>query len=93
MPWAMGEPTLVEQIRERLTGFYTQFDRSEEWLYGIFTPDGSAVIGGTGLHKRIGPTGLEIGAPSDFCLLQFRDDGSLESCRDGNAPGMIRQSL
>ena len=61
MPWAMGEPTLVEQIRERLTGFYTQFDRSEEWLYGIFTPDGSAVIGGTGLHKRIGPTGLEIG--------------------------------
>jgi RimJ/RimL family protein N-acetyltransferase len=61
MPWAMSEPTLVEQIRERLTGFYTQFDRSEEWLYGILTPDGSAVIGGTGLHKRIGPTGLEIG--------------------------------
>ena len=61
MPWAMSEPTLVEQIRERLTGFYTQFDRSEEWLYGIFVPDGSTVIGGTGLHKRIGPTGLEIG--------------------------------
>ena len=61
MPWAMSEPTPVELIRERLTAFSGQFDRGEEWLYGVFAPDGSRVIGGTGLHRRIAPTGLEIG--------------------------------
>jgi RimJ/RimL family protein N-acetyltransferase len=61
MPWAVAEPTPVEQLRERLAGFEGQFDNGEEWLFGIFNPDESAVIGGTGLHRRIGPTGLEIG--------------------------------
>jgi RimJ/RimL family protein N-acetyltransferase len=61
MPWAMGEPTPVELIRERLAVFSGQFDRGEEWLFGVFAPDESIVIGGTGLHRRIAPTGLEIG--------------------------------
>ena len=61
MPWAVAEPTPLEQLGERLTGFEGQFDGGEEWLFGIFAPDESTVIGGTGLHRRIGPTGLEIG--------------------------------
>jgi RimJ/RimL family protein N-acetyltransferase len=61
MPWAMSEPTPIGLIQERLAGFSGQFDRGEEWLFGVFAPDGSRVIGGTGLHRRIAPTGLEIG--------------------------------
>jgi RimJ/RimL family protein N-acetyltransferase len=61
MPWALAEPSTEEMLRERLAGFSGQFDGGEEWLYGIFDLAGSRVIGGTGLHRRIGPTGLEIG--------------------------------
>jgi RimJ/RimL family protein N-acetyltransferase len=61
MPWAMSEPTPLELLRERLGGFSENFDSGAEWLYGIFRPDGSRLIGGTGLHPRIGATGLEIG--------------------------------
>jgi RimJ/RimL family protein N-acetyltransferase len=61
MPWAMAEPTPLERLRERLAMFSDNFDGGVEWLYGIFTPDGSRLLGGTGLHPRIGATGLEIG--------------------------------
>jgi RimJ/RimL family protein N-acetyltransferase len=61
MPWAMNEPTPLEGVRERLELFGANFDRGVEWLYGIFSPDGSRVIGGAGLHPRIRITGLEIG--------------------------------
>ena len=36
-------------------------DQGEDGIYGIFTPDGSEVIGGAGLHPRVAPGGLEIG--------------------------------
>lgn len=61
MPWARNEPTPLEGIRERLELFSSNFDRGVEWLYGIFTPEGTRVLGGTGLHPRIRVTGLEIG--------------------------------
>jgi RimJ/RimL family protein N-acetyltransferase len=59
MPWAAEEPhTLQDRIAliERWSeGWVTQTDFS----YGVFLDD--AVIGGCGLHPRIGPGGLEIG--------------------------------
>jgi N-acetyltransferase len=61
MPWAQAEPTPLLGLRERLATFSSHFDEGKEWLYGIFSPDGARVIGGTGLHPRIGLTGIEIG--------------------------------
>jgi N-acetyltransferase len=61
MPWAMAEPSPLDALRERLGLFSRSFESGSEWLYGIFTPDGTRVLGGTGLHPRIGLTGIEIG--------------------------------
>lgn len=61
MPWARAEPSSLEVIHERLTGFAKNFDDGRECLYGIFSPDGTRVLGGIGLHPRIGLTGIEIG--------------------------------
>jgi RimJ/RimL family protein N-acetyltransferase/GNAT superfamily N-acetyltransferase len=61
MPWAMSEPSPIEVIEQRLAGFEAQFDRGVEWLFAIRSRETDRVIGGTGLHPRIGPDGLEIG--------------------------------
>ncbi|HVO29944.1 MAG TPA: GNAT family protein [bacterium] len=61
MPWAYEEPLTLDQRIERLRGFRAQFDRSEDFIMGIFLPDESRVIGGTGLHTRVGPDAREIG--------------------------------
>ena len=59
MPWAHDEPSPVAEVAERLRGFRAAFDRDEEYVYAIW--QGSEVAGGSGLHRRIGPGGLEIG--------------------------------
>ena len=59
MPWAAAEPTELPEIGLRLAQFSADFDGGVRWLYGIFPPDGSAVLGGLGLHP--GPDGVEIG--------------------------------
>lgn len=61
MRWAMAEPSPLETIAERLAAFADNFAAGRDWGYGLFTPDERSVIGGTGLHPRIGPGGLEIG--------------------------------
>lgn len=61
MPWALAEPSPIERIEERLVLFEQQFDNGAEWLYGIRSRADDALLGGTGLHPRIGPDGLEIG--------------------------------
>lgn len=61
MPWAHSEPTTVEEKAELLRLFRDGFDRGEDFVYGILDPDGSEVIGGTGLHTRVGPGAFEIG--------------------------------
>jgi RimJ/RimL family protein N-acetyltransferase len=61
MPWAPDAPEPVETIRERLRGFRSRFDADEDWIMGVFSPDESRVLGGTGLHRRVGPFGLEVG--------------------------------
>lgn len=61
VPWAVHEPSPLEAIAQRLAGFRADFDAGRDWVYGIFAPDGRTVLGGTGLHPRIGPGGLEIG--------------------------------
>ncbi|MCB9685466.1 MAG: GNAT family N-acetyltransferase [Alphaproteobacteria bacterium] len=59
MPWARTLPTL-DELLGTVRSFLRSFLEADDLVYGIFLPDGTP-IGGTGLHPRIGPDGLEIG--------------------------------
>jgi RimJ/RimL family protein N-acetyltransferase len=61
MPWAENEPQTIEEKAELLKFFRSRFDAGEDFAYGIFSRDETEQVGGTGLHPRIGPGGLEIG--------------------------------
>lgn len=51
----------MEDTRELLEGFRETFEAGDDFVYGIFDRNETEVLGGTGLHPRIGPGGLEIG--------------------------------
>lgn len=57
----MREPSSLEETRERLRGYETAFESGADFVFGLFSRDESEVVGGSGLHRRIGPGGLEIG--------------------------------
>ena len=61
MPWARLEPQTLDEKLELVKHFRSTFDLNENFAYGIFSADESEQLGGTGLHPRIGPRGLEIG--------------------------------
>jgi len=61
MPWAAAEPEPLEQKQIRLRQFRGRFDLGEDFVYGIFDSSEDEVIGGTGLHTRLGPFIREIG--------------------------------
>jgi RimJ/RimL family protein N-acetyltransferase len=61
MEWAWSAPEPENIVRDRLKEFRRSFDRGRDWIYGIFSPDESEMIGGCGLHRRVGPDALEIG--------------------------------
>lgn len=59
MDWALLEPLSDEARRNLIDQWETSRMGGTEVIYGIFL-DGRA-IGGTGVHRRIGPGGMEIG--------------------------------
>lgn len=61
MPWAHEEPQTLEEKVALVRRFRGQFDLDEDYVYGIFTSDESRVLGGTGLHPRVGRDAREIG--------------------------------
>ena len=61
MPWAESEPQTLEEKTELIKRFRANFDSGDNFTCGIFSADEAQVLGGTGLHPRIGPGGLEIG--------------------------------
>jgi RimJ/RimL family protein N-acetyltransferase len=61
MPWTASEPQPLEQKVALLRRFRGSFDLGEDFVYGIFDRHETEAIGGTGLHTRVGPDGLEIG--------------------------------
>jgi len=61
MPWAANEPQTVDQKIDLIRRFRGLFDRSEDYVYGIFNHDESRALGGTGLHTRLSGNALEIG--------------------------------
>ena len=61
MPWAADEPQSLEDKVALLRQFRGKFDLGQDFTYGIFTRDEQQVVGGTGLHTRIGDDAFEIG--------------------------------
>lgn len=61
MPWTEAEPQTLEEKVELTRYMRSLFDTGESFTYGIFDAEARKVLGGTGLHPRIGPGGLEIG--------------------------------
>jgi ribosomal-protein-serine acetyltransferase len=59
MPWIADEPLTVAERRDLIRGWAANRLSGGDAVYGVFV-DGEAV-GGCGLHRRIGPSGLEIG--------------------------------
>jgi RimJ/RimL family protein N-acetyltransferase len=65
MPWIAQRAQTVAEQAQILRRFRAAFDRDEDYVYGIFARDEDggrgAVVGGTGLHPRVGPRAAEIG--------------------------------
>jgi RimJ/RimL family protein N-acetyltransferase len=61
MPWVKEEPEPLDAKVERLRRLRGDFDLGIDFVYGIFSADDSVLLGGTGLHPRVGPNALEIG--------------------------------
>src|SRR6478609_5108135 len=59
MPWVANEPVAREDREHLITTWETDWLAGGDVVYGIFLDD--APIGGTGLHRRLGEGGLEIG--------------------------------
>jgi RimJ/RimL family protein N-acetyltransferase len=55
----------VEPLEAGLKNFVSssiaRFDRGEDFGYAIWNSDGSTLIGGAGLHPRLGPGRIQIG--------------------------------
>ena len=61
MPWAHAEPEPFEEKQKRMLRFRGQFDLQQDYTYGIFNKEETKLLGGTGLHTRLGADELEIG--------------------------------
>ncbi len=61
MEWAWHVPEPLGAVEARLGDFSRRFDLGEDWIYGMFTPDGAELVGGVGLYRRVGPEAVEIG--------------------------------
>jgi len=61
MPWVYNEPEPIEEKFQRLKLFRGNFDLGQNFTYGIFNPEGTKLVGGTGLHTHLGESELEIG--------------------------------
>jgi RimJ/RimL family protein N-acetyltransferase len=61
MPWVKSEPEELKVKIERLRMFRADFDLSKNYIYGVFDPDETELVGGTGLHPRVGLNAFEIG--------------------------------
>jgi RimJ/RimL family protein N-acetyltransferase len=60
MLWADEEKSLEDEV-ELLREFRGRFDLGQDFVYGMFDPEESEVVGGTGLHTRVGDGAYEIG--------------------------------
>ena len=61
LPWAANEPEPLEGKLERIRRWRGDFDLGLDFVYGVFDLVKARVLGGTGLHNRVGPDAREIG--------------------------------
>jgi RimJ/RimL family protein N-acetyltransferase len=61
MPWAANEPQPLQQKIDLIRGWRGEFDLGRSFVYGVFDLQEHRVLGGTGLHTRIGEGAREIG--------------------------------
>lgn len=61
MPWVDDDPQPLEEKVQLCRRFRAAFDTGDSFVYAILDPGEREQLGGTGLHPRIGPGGLEIG--------------------------------
>jgi RimJ/RimL family protein N-acetyltransferase len=59
--WIDDEPKPLDDKVALIKRFRASFDSAEEFLYVTFDREECELLGGTGLHARVGPGGLEIG--------------------------------
>ena len=59
--WLEDEPPSLDEQVAVVERFRVAFDSGEAFVYGIFDSAETQLLGGTGLHARVGPGGLEIG--------------------------------
>ena len=60
-PWADDEPMSLPGQVEKLRRFRARFDLGEDFIYAILDAGETQVLGGTGLHRRVGDAAFEIG--------------------------------
>jgi RimJ/RimL family protein N-acetyltransferase len=61
MLWVYVEPEPIEEKEKRVQRFRGEFDLGQDFIYGIFNSEETRLLGGTGLHTRLGESQLEIG--------------------------------
>jgi RimJ/RimL family protein N-acetyltransferase len=61
MPWAKEENATVEHQAARLAGVTAAWDAGTEFVYVARFEDDPSFVGMIGMHRRIGPGGIEIG--------------------------------
>lgn len=61
MPWVRGEPTSLEEKLDFILRCRGRFDLEVDYTLGVFPRDESLVLGGAGLHDRVGAGALEMG--------------------------------
>lgn len=61
MDWAMHEPSALPDVEARIATYNDDVRHGRDWTFGLFDPERGEVLGGMGMHPRIGPGGLEIG--------------------------------
>ena len=61
IPWALEEPQEIDWMAKFIRQFRGQFDLGQDTVYGIFDKNETEILGGTGLHNRVGKDAREIG--------------------------------
>lgn len=60
-PWVVDGRVPGLSLEQRLAQHAAKFAAGEEWVYGLFSLDGTEVLGGCGIYPRVGPSALEVG--------------------------------